>query len=587
MTAVRPEGQGYGPATYGDYNNLIYDGSFEIAGRRGAVTNVPSIMTPSQQGTFIDFNYLPGAGYDEFYNFGGYLTHWLQSDDPGNRWVITDTKAAHGRYSATVTLDSTKSRWLWPIAADFFNYGVNMWGYSGTSSGGASAYPSGTIFTFWQAYWGWDVPLGNPDNTTKVVHAKVFASQDCVIEFEGWQVDYGWFYSFDNAYASNSNGYYTGGFPPVFHRGEIAVKAGAWVDVSWDIPAAYLSEIVDLVVKTSFRVSGTPGTQVWVDDVFLDPVRPSAVGTAMTVGVAEWIRDEQGLYVGANLWIKNGSPDLSEDPRSSLVAPYVVDPCVNLPVYGANILRDPGFERHLSNVTPPAGHGLVFPSGYSASTQLPGQRLAWHDYAGENEYVGAPPTFDQLVGEEGLSTGWSTYNPDANGYGRWYVSTANPHSGTYHARFDWTGNWDPTFPYVYSEGPPTYLLAIGGYNCADPFPYSARVEPGDVVTASAWFYFTEPGGVTEDMWCTVSLVWSKQAGGPTVPTPRYVSSSQIVTPGSWQKITVSAVVPETAYWAGLEISYDGTFEYYDGFGRDAGDYVLDIDDAVLSVVKAP
>lgn len=310
-TAIEP-GVGTGPATQGEYNSWIPDGSFEIAGRHGAVANVPSILTPSQQGSYTDLQYLPGSGYDGFY------TWWMQSDDLGNRWVVTDTKAVHGKYSATVTLSGTVSRWLFPIDGSIFGNGETLWG-------SGPPYPVDGFYSWWISQWGWDAPFQNPSSLSRTVHAKVYATQDCTIEFEGYVTGY------------NAWGYLKYGYGPtlpyhdlvpVYHRGEVAVKAGAWVDVSWLIPIPYLDGETaigdDMVLKTSLRVAGTLGTQVWVDDVFVDSLQSTSESTSFTVGVAEWIQDAQGLYVGANLWIKNGTPEPVEDVRSTLVAPYVV-----------------------------------------------------------------------------------------------------------------------------------------------------------------------------------------------------------------------------------------------------------------------
>ena len=55
--------------------------------------------------------------------------------------------------------------------------------------------------------------------------------------------------------------------------------------------------------------NGTSGQAVYVDEVEGQPrLRPTSL-PLLTVGVAEWVQDEQGMYVGAKLWFKLGTED--------------------------------------------------------------------------------------------------------------------------------------------------------------------------------------------------------------------------------------------------------------------------------------
>ncbi len=60
--------------------------------------------------------------------------------------------------------------------------------------------------------------------------------------------------------------------------------------------------------RLKFRVKGTPGEVVYLDNVYLYKQLRNAQAPHITVGVAEWIRDEAGVYVGAHLWFKMGQP---------------------------------------------------------------------------------------------------------------------------------------------------------------------------------------------------------------------------------------------------------------------------------------
>lgn len=63
-----------------------------------------------------------------------------------------------------------------------------------------------------------------------------------------------------------------------------------------------------------FRVKGDPGTQVSLDNIYIDRELRNAEIPILTVGVDEWIRDEAGVYIGAKLWVKMGMP---ADPCNS------------------------------------------------------------------------------------------------------------------------------------------------------------------------------------------------------------------------------------------------------------------------------
>lgn len=57
-----------------------------------------------------------------------------------------------------------------------------------------------------------------------------------------------------------------------------------------------------------FRVKGVPGTRVYLDNIYMDVEQRNSEIPILTIGVDEWIRDEAGVYIGAKLWIKSGTP---------------------------------------------------------------------------------------------------------------------------------------------------------------------------------------------------------------------------------------------------------------------------------------
>lgn len=280
-------------ATQGEYNNRIADGSFEIAGRHGAEGNVPSILTPNDLASYTDFQYLPGAAADAHYTF------WMQTNDAGAKWKIVKGKATQGDYSATVTLDNPVSRWLYPI--DFYEY-VN----NGSIFGQSYPYTEDGLYGWEVEEWGREIPWVNPNNGTNTIRAKVFATAACSLEYTGYVAGH-------NAWAYEKFGYGPTlpwhDLVPVYNNGSVPVDAGRWNDISWTFPIPYLEAGTDnLIVKQSMRVAGTPGTQIWIDDVYVDSNLHTTHDLVFTVGVAEWVQDEQGFYVGAKLWIKSGSP---------------------------------------------------------------------------------------------------------------------------------------------------------------------------------------------------------------------------------------------------------------------------------------
>jgi hypothetical protein len=187
------------------------------------------------------------------------------------------------------------------------------------------------------------------------------------------------------------------------------------------------------------------------------------VPPAATVGIANWIIDEFGAYIGCRIWIKipcDGCPPL-------------VDDCEVLALVG-DVLPDPGFES--------VGGG---PSG----TEIPnvgefgfGRQLQYSD--------GSLP--DDQKGIWFTSQDFSS-NPSPG----WAISTVHPRpgGGTRHLRSQWIEDNFPSLPWVGYEDSPPILIAGGQLFCGIPYPQGAaveaqwlltRIETGQVLTVDSY-----------------------------------------------------------------------------------------------------
>ena len=124
----------------------------------------------------------------------------------------------------------------------------------------------------------------------------------------------------------------------------------------------------------------------------------------------------------------------SKPPRSN-------PPCTEPYVKGANILRDPGFELHLSN---------------TGKTEIPELSSSW-----------ATLTWQDTTTPDPSLIGWANTAYVAGGsVTAWDISDAGEETGSYSARM--VGN---------TLAP--HLAVIGLVGCSDGEFYSARCEPGD------------------------------------------------------------------------------------------------------------
>ena len=271
-------------------------------------------------------------------------------------------------------------------------------------------------------------------------------------------------------------------------------------------------------------------------------------GPQLTIGVADWIRDEQGHYVGANLWVRLDSTWCNTPRRSS-------EACTEPLILGDNILRDPGFEFHNANV-PIGPVPMTIPGdGFSAGGN-PGS-LRWNtDLVEGNLYYDL--------------NGWAVWSNNFGvlpGSGEPVISTANPRSGTYH--------WRVTYLTGASFGSETYPIPIGGRYCELRTGliqgYSARVEPGLTVRYSQYMMVSNttdgPFNVNREIaFYDADFVQISSV----VPSPIALTTSYV-------KHEVSTTAPANAFVCVAEFDIENSYELT------LSPTHFDVDDCVLEV----
>lgn len=229
-------------------------------------------------------------------------------------------------------------------------------------------------------------------------------------------------------------------------------------------------------------------------------------------------------------------------------------------VYGSNILRDPGFENHLTDV-PSGPAGQDFPSGNMVGGATLG-RVYWDLPGGSPNYI----TDDLYYDTNGWAV-WQTYDstsdPSIVGI-QPYVSTANPLSGTHHYRADVPADYVDQW----------VIAPVGGGTCTSPrLAYSCRVEPGDTIAwganamksnaADTWQVYTD--------FAFYDVDHNNLGGGP-------YDAYQLLT-SSYNLVDQAYFAPANAHYARVVL----------GFFAQSGFHAavtVDVDDAYLSLMAA-
>lgn len=257
---------------------------------------------------------------------------WVQGFETNSRWAVSTDRYnsipapdREGRHSAKYTFDVPgSSRWLYPTTAASPAWGIQ----TGTEEQQRFECVSHTLDISDHYPGGLGQvrgPFHNPGANTYTYEIHTWTDGDATLEFNwtGWDFE-GW---------SGGDGDYFAGDPSWGNTVRVLkdetftqpMQPGGWekhvFEVYWPhwpnapvapILAGKIGTVPDWDVPTvayattRFRVTGgTTGQVAHFDDASgylnLQTVPPASL---ITIGVAEWIRDERGSYVGARLWFR-------------------------------------------------------------------------------------------------------------------------------------------------------------------------------------------------------------------------------------------------------------------------------------------
>ena len=298
----------------------ISDGSFE----HQMIWNDSYIPDVTEHNTWPGFQKIEddrlgsGVGFD----LSNMANAWIQSTPEASpsqpRWIISNDRAYvggpgyRGKYSARYVFGSeAASRWLIPIRV---YASVNPWtGYSATdpvewhlndviSWTGQTARP-GNLSGGYRPI-AFNPPLGTFTISCKVWVTDAMTFEAVVKQWDDYDDEYwGVQYVYYKLYKEDNN--------------TQELIPGEWNDVTFQV--THVPELWPNypMVADSARdymfyalymrvVGGSSGDKAYIDDVQVSANYQTAGGgiPMLTIGVAEWIQDQGGMYVGANLWIK-------------------------------------------------------------------------------------------------------------------------------------------------------------------------------------------------------------------------------------------------------------------------------------------
>lgn len=271
-----------------------------------------------------------------------------------------------------------------------------------------------------------------------------------------------------------------------------------------------------------------------------------AVSPHATVGIANWIIDEFDAYIGCRIWIKI---------KCDFCPP--VETCLEPLIYAENLLRDPGFENHLSwTGGGPTGDAIPMSSDTHSSFTECKSGLAWPD--GGTDFNTWPCAVELPLQNQ---SNWCSIDGDAEDHW-WKVSDADPLAGQYHAR--WT------------KGPATNnapsLTPFQQGTCVGSHVYSCRVFAGDTVNFS---YNIKASTLTGGPTSNVFITW---VGTQYLFFGEFAEVNNVPMATSYQEVAISGQAPSWALYALIEIDPSP------GGGFPVGAFI-DIDECQLEVVK--
>jgi hypothetical protein len=242
--------------------------------------------------------------------------------------------------------------------------------------------------------------------------------------------------------------------------------------------------------------------------------------------------------------------------------------CVDELVYSANVLTDPGFELQLNAWGSGPNLANDMPH-YTVRVGFGGIPLRWPESSDANS------SNDPQAGNRSY---WVQDFSNWVDSRRWLISTANPRSGTYHARKVMTtaalyGGGD-TNGTLYADQR-TRCGAEGDGTSADL--YTARVEAGDTVEWSAHL-MADVLTATPTLTMVMDFLdtdWTFNFGGTGLSG--YTEASFNLT-GSYARYSISTTAPSGAHavLCYLWVDHDRSNQT-----------VVDLDDTAVAVIAAP
>lgn len=302
----------------------LADGSFEHQAEVWGSTYIPSLREFDVSYDLNDletgWQIIGAANYDidDTIPVAGTSNWWIQIGPPTAtepRWVVSDDRAYpdepgyQGRWSARYEFDAEPtSPWLVPVNPLGFN---PIWSEQSWTDEMIESNIYTAVHDLHRKHF--NIPEGympiamNPPlrNTTWACHA--YSDGPCTIEFN--KRYWGWW----------------GGVDPTFSAEvenatvSAPVPTDAWTEIKFVCPVdpalwpnypTVDNGYTELFFFQTYKLrvtGGLPGQRVYIDNCWLWPDMTTQGTGLLTIGVAEWVRDEKGMYIGAHLWFKTGS----------------------------------------------------------------------------------------------------------------------------------------------------------------------------------------------------------------------------------------------------------------------------------------
>lgn len=272
---------------------------------------------------------------EEWLQSPGWANTWIQGvtkypTQP--RWIISDEHGTSrpprpSKYAAKYVFDSEgESRWLTWDSRITDHY---QWWYSGSGPLNEEALFRTHLVQYWQDV-NWTSAFGfnrggymevgiSPSNAKWTLKQDIWSSAHATWEVSTQFYSYGEF----ELEPPEPHHYFEQAEVQPFlmdHTFQVDLTPG-WntVILDWTVPPEFFpnlhgsgwAENDSLHGMCRFKAYGVESEEVHLARTLLWPDFSSAPPSPfVTVGVADWIRDEKGMYIGANLWVKAGGLDV-------------------------------------------------------------------------------------------------------------------------------------------------------------------------------------------------------------------------------------------------------------------------------------